>query len=315
MDEFLATLASIVGSATPLVYASLGETITEKAGVVNLSLNGSMALSAMTGFAVAFYSGNLWLAFLAAAAISAAVAALVAFSGIVLRLNQVAVGFVLTLFLASLADFLGNPVVRKPGPFVPAWDVPLLSEIPWVGTVFFSQNLSVYLSLVLLIAVAVLFRFSRLGLKLAAVGERPEAAHSRGISVWKYRMGAALVGGALVGVAGAAFSLDVKAGWSDGHIDGFGWIALAIVIFGGWRPGWVAFGCYLFGALQVLALKLQPVFPGVAQILPTLPFPLMIFTLVVVNSKSIQRLGDRNPWLGRVLVRDIPGALGTNFRP
>ncbi len=308
-----ATLASIVAAAAPLVFAAVGETITEKAGVVNLSLDGSIALSAMGAFAIAFTTGSVVLGFVAGAVISALVAMLVAFSGIRLRLNQVAVGFVLTLFLASLAQFLGNPFVRRPGPSVRPLAVPGLSELPFVGKIFFSQNLSVYGSLILIVVVSWVFRRTRVGLELAAVGERPEAAHARGISVSRYRMMAALVGGALVGVAGAAFSLDVKLGWSDTQTTGFGWIALAIVIFGGWRPGWVALGCYLFGALQVVALKLQPIFPGVAQILPSLPFPLMIFTLVVVNSDRLQRLGDRLPFLGRLLVRDAPAALGTNF--
>ncbi len=308
-----ATIASIVAAAAPLVFAAVGETITEKAGVVNLSLDGSIALSAMASFAVAFLTGSVVLGFAVGAILSALVAMLVAFSGIRLRLNQVAVGFVLTLFLAALAQFLGNPFVRQPGPSVRPMSVPLLSEIPFVGRILFAQNISVYASLVLIVVVAWVFRRTRVGLELAAVGERPEAAHARGISVSRYRFGAAAVGGALVGIAGAAFSLDVKLGWSDTQVAGFGWIALAIVIFGGWRPVWVALGCYLFGALQVLALKLQPVFPGVAQILPSLPFPLMIFTLVVVNSDRLQRLGERFPFLGRLLMSDAPAALGTNF--
>ena len=156
---------------------------------------------------------------------------------------------------------------------------------------------------------------SRYGLALRAVGERPEAAHARGIGVWRTQTWATLVGGALVGIGGAAFTLDVKLGWSDGHIDGFGWIALAIVIFGGWRPGRVLLGCWLFGALQVVALRLQPVFPGVAQILPSLPFPLMIGTLVVLNTAWLQGLADRHPRL-RVFVRsDAPSALGVGFQP
>ena len=124
----------------------------------------------------------------------------------------------------------------------------------------------------------------------------------------RHRYLAALVGGALVGVAGAAFSLDQKLGWSDGHTAGFGWIALAIVIFGGWQPVRVAVGCYLFGALQVVALRLQDDLPGLAQILPSLPFPLMIFALVVVNSAGLRRLA-------RADRPEYPGGSYPNHRP
>lgn len=307
------TLASIVGAAAPLVFAAVGEALTERAGVVNLSLDGSMALAAMAGFAVAFLSGSVLLGFAAAAVVAALLALVVAWSGIRLRLNQIAVGFVLTLLAADLADFLGAGFVRRRGPAVQPLAIPWLEDIPVVGRVFFSQNLVVYASLVLVVASSWFLRATRPGLELRAVGERPEAAHARGIRVNRYRAWAAMAGGALVGIGGAAFSLDTKLGWSDGHTAGFGWIALAIVIFGGWRPYRVALGCYLFGALQVVALKLQPVLTGLAQVLPSLPFPLMIFALVVVNAGGVRRVAERVRWLRWITSGESPGALGTNF--
>ena len=308
-----ATLASIVAAAAPLVFAAVGETITERAGVVNLSLDGSILLSAMSGFAIASMTDSVVLGFAAAAATSGIFALIVAWSGIVLKMNQIAVGFVLTLLGASLSAFLGDPFVRQPGPQVAARPIPVLEDIPLVGQALFGQNVSVYASLVLVVVASLFLSRSRVGRELRAVGERPEAAHARGIPVNRYRYLATLAGGLLVGVGGAAFSLDQKAGWSEGVTAGFGWIALAIVIFGGWRPMRVALGCYLFGALQVVALKLQPVFPGLSQILPSFPFPLMIFTLVVVNSKTLRLLAARWPQVGRYLVPVPPSALGTNF--
>jgi ABC-type uncharacterized transport system permease subunit len=310
-----ATLASIVAAASPLIYAAVGEAITERAGIVNLSLDGSILLSAMTGFAVAFLTGSVTLGFAAAAGVSALIALIVAWSGIRLRLNQVAVGFVLTLLGAALASYLGEGFVHRPGPSVSPRPIPGLVDLPWVGRVLFSHNLSVYGSLALVVAAAWFLARSRRGLELRAVGERPEAAHSRGISVARYRYLAAMAGGALVGIGGAAFSLDQKLGWSDGHTAGFGWIALAIVIFGGWQPIRVAFGCFLFGGLQVVALRLQPVIPGLAQILPSLPFPLMIFALVIVNSPVLRRLVGRSHRLSRWLLPEAPGGLGRNFVP
>ncbi len=142
--RLMQTLAGIIAAAAPLIYAAIGETISEKAGVVNLSLDGSILLSAMTGFAAAVASGSVLVGFAAAIAVSVAIAAVVAFSGIELRLNQIAVGFVLFLLARQLALFLGDSYVGQSGPKVPAFDIPLLSELPFVGTVLFSHNLSVY---------------------------------------------------------------------------------------------------------------------------------------------------------------------------
>jgi general nucleoside transport system permease protein len=309
----VATIATIIAAATPLVFAVIGETITEKAGVVNLSLDGSMLLSAMTGFAVAYTTGSLPLGFLAAALVSAGIALVVAFASIEFRLNQIAVGFVLTLLAANLSAFLGRDFVRKPGPFVPSMPVPGLSDLPVVGPILFNQNPLVYGSL-LLIAGSFWFLFhTRPGLDLQAAGERPEAAFARGIPVNRLRYLYTALGGALVGIGGAAFSLDVKAGWADGHVANYGWIALAIVIFGGWHPGRAALGCYLFGLLQIMALKLQPELPNLAQVLPILPFPMMIMTLVIVNRPAVKRLAARSGVLGRLFQGEPPGGLGRAF--
>ncbi|MEA2002043.1 MAG: ABC transporter permease [Actinomycetota bacterium] len=307
------TTGTVVAGAAPLVYATLGETITEKAGVVNLSLDGSLLLSAMAGFGAAYTSGNVIVGFLAAAAASALVALIIAYAGIELRLNQIAVGFVLFLLTTKLSALLGEPFVRQPGPAVPKLEIPLLADIPFLGRALFQHNLSVYGSIVLIAVTYWFFYRTRPGLEMQAVGERPETAFARGISVRWSRYFYTGLGGALVGIGGAAFSLDQKFGWSEGHVRNFGWIALAIVIFGGWHPIRVALGCYLFGALQVVALKLQPVFPGLSQVLPILPFPTMILTLVVINRPGFRALGDRFASLRNFLASEPPAALGTNF--
>lgn len=308
-----ATIASIVAAATPLVYAVIGETITEKAGVVNLSLDGSIMLSAMTGFAVAATTDSLLLGFLAAMLVSMAVAALIAFASIKLRLDQIAVGFVLTLLAADLSGFLGDDYVGRRASGVPAFEIPLLSDIPFFGDVLFNHNLSVYGSFVALIAVYFFMYRTRRGLELQGVGERPEAAYARGLPVNRLRYIYTIVGGAFVGLAGAAFSLDVKLGWREGLTQNFGWIALAIVIFGGWNPLRAAIGCYLFGALQVLALKLQPTLPDLSQILPILPFALMIFILVLIYLDGFKRLGEKYPFVRRIIGGDPPSGLGRVF--
>ncbi len=146
------TLASMLADSAPLVFAVIGETISEKAGVTNLSLDGSILLSAMVGFAVAFTTDNLYLAFLAAMFVGALVASIVAFSSIVLKLDQIAVGFVLTLLCTDLSTFFGNPFVRKPGPAVPHLPIPFLADIPVIGKLFFDQNVVIYLSFILIAA-------------------------------------------------------------------------------------------------------------------------------------------------------------------
>lgn len=307
------TIASIVAAAAPLVYASIGETISERAGVINLSLEGSLMLAAMASFAAASTSGSLVVGFLAAALVGAVVASIIALADIRLHRNQIAVGFILAITAAELSSFLGTPYVRQPGPAVGHLTIPVLSDLPLVGRVLFDQDLVVYGSF-LLIAATTWFLFrSGPGLRLQAVGERPEAAHARGLPVQRLRYLYTALGGALVGIGGAAFSLSVKIGWSEGHTRNFGWIALAIVIFGGWHPVRVALGCYLFGALQIAALKLQPVLPGLAQVLPIAPFPLMIGTLLIVRLRPLRRVAERHPALHRILIGDPPSALGQPF--
>jgi len=315
------SLASIVAFSSPVVLASIGETISEKSGMINLSLDGSIALSAMTGFAVAYVSGSVTLGMLAAMAVGALVALLVAFASITLRQQQVAIGFVLTMLCTDLADFLGRPFVRQAGPSVPHMPIPYLSDIPFVGPVLFNHNIVVYLSLLSIVAAWWYIYKTQSGLKLQGVGERPESAFARGVNVNRMRYVYCTVGGALVGLAGAAYSLSVRLGWSNHHTFGIGWIALAIVIFGGWNPWRVALGVYLFGLLKTLGSVLQsnPAFRSVpAQIFSTAPFALMIFTLLLISSEGVDRLlGLLPPRLARSMDRAIrgrsPGGLGRPF--
>lgn len=312
-----ATLATIIAAAAPLMFASIGETISEKSGVINLSLEGSLMLSALAGFVVAFETNNTWLGFGAAALVGATFALIVAFSSITLRLNQVAVGFVLAILGIALSSFLGSSYTGKPGGeiAVPPLDIPVLSEIPLVGGALFSHNVVVYASLiVVLVAWWYMYR-TRPGLSLQGVGERPAAAHSRGVPVNRLRYVYTVVGGALVGIGGAAFSLDAKLGWSFLHTRNFGWIALAIVIFGGWHPLRVAVGVLLFGFLQWLALDLQDVFPDLTQVLPIMPFVLMILALVLVNADWLREWADKHPRWGNIVRGDAPSAIGTPYSP
>jgi len=291
-------LAGVLFAASPIIFAVIGETITERAGVINLSMNGTILLCAMGGFAVSARTDSLLAGFLAGAAIGALVSLVVAFSSITLKQSQVAVGFVLALTCRDLAYFLGNPYMGISGPRLPALDIPGLSQIPVLGPLFFQHDLMTYLSFAFIfLAWAWIFR-TRPGLMLQGIGERPASAYVRGANVNLMRYIYTVIGGAIIGLAGPTFSLSVKAGWNGtiSGLDGFGWIALSITIFGGWNPLRAASGAYLFGLLQWLGLVLQSSLPNIpSQVLQVAPFPLMILTLLLVN------IGDAE-WVGRTLA-------------
>ena len=316
-------LASILAAAAPVVLAAVGETITEKSGVINLSLDGTILLSAMVAFSVAYETQNVPLGFLVAGAVGGLVAAMIGIFSLFLNQSQVAVGFVLTLTLKDLAYFLGNSYSRIYGPQVSPFPIPALREIPFLGPVLFSHNLPVYIS-VLIIGLTWWYLYrTPMGLSLRAVGENPEAAYARGLNSRALQMRYTILGGFLVGLAGATFSLCTKPGWGRPQgAEGTGWIALAIVIFGGWHPVKAALGAYLFAFLQVMGIQFQGWWPSVpAQVFQVAPFPLMILALVLMHLAQKgpeKRVMLRQAWLHRLnalLGGSPPGALGKTFRP
>lgn len=319
--ELINIFNSIVANATPLVIASIGETITERAGVVNLSLDGSLVLSAMVGFVAAYVSGSVILGVAVAMLVGGLIALIIAIGGIALRQDQVAVGFVLTLLTADLATFLGQNYTRIPGPQILRAPLPFLADIPVAGPIFFNQTAMVYVSYGLIFGLWYWLFRTRPGLAHRAIGERPEAAFARGTNVNRLRYFYTAVGGALVGLAGAAYSLSVKPGWATPpSMAGDGWIALAIVIFGGWHPFRVVLGAYLFAGLRALAAAIQrtPEIQISVVLLNGVPWVLMIITLLLVSSGAIERLLSVLPrplqkWTRNFLRSDPPAALGTRF--
>ncbi len=313
------TLRGVVRAAAPIIIAGQGELITERSGVINLSLDGSIMLSAMTAHAVARETGSLVYAILAAMAVGAAMAFVVVFSSIGLRLNQVAVGFVLTVLGADLAIFLGKPHFNQPGKELPTLPIPLLKDLPLLGPVLFRHNILVYFSLILIVLVWLYIYRTRPGLTLRSIGEQPEAAFVRGTRVNTLRYFYTLVGGSLVGLAGATYSLSVKLGWKE-DLSGEGWIALAIVIFGLWMPWRVALGAYLIVGLRSIAIDLQDnkVIDLPAQIVNMLPWFLMILTLLMATSGMLKRVERFTPERFKPSVRRFlraapPRALGVPF--
>lgn len=323
MNEINYTIlfASIIAGATPVVFAALGETISEKSGIINLSLDGSIMLSAMTAFVVSYNTGSVVLGFITAALIGGFIALIVAVFSIYMNLSQVAVGFVLTLTARDLAYFLGNSYSRLHGPQITPDPLPFLSEIPFIGSVFFNHNFVIYTCMASIFLVWFYIERTPMGHKLKSVGEYPNAAFSRGINPKKIRLLYTVIGGLFVGIAGASFSLCIKAGWGRPQgCEGTGWIALALVIFGGWNPIKVAIGAYLFSFLQVMGIYFQHWLPSVpSQVFQVAPFPLMIFSLLLVNisqQESILLWSKNKKFIGsflRKIKNNAPGYLGKNF--
>lgn len=326
-DALIIGLAGVVAAAAPVIFATIGETLTERAGVINLSVNGTIILAAMASFAVAVRMESLLLGFLVGMLVGALVAAIVAFTSITLKQSQVAVGYVLALMARDTAYFLGNPFMGLSGPRLPSFPIPVLDRIPFLGKILFDHDLLTYLSLALVVAAWWWIYKTRPGLLVRGAGERPAAAFVRGASVKRLRYLYTILGGALVGLAGPTYSLSVKAGWKGtiSGLDGIGWIALALTIFGGWNPLRGAVGAYLFALLQWLGLVLQPILPGIpSQVLRVAPFPLMILSLLLVGigkTEWVHRTLAGLPEDARRLIQRVlsfmevrpPAALGEHF--
>jgi len=315
--------ASVIAGAAPIVLAALGETITEKAGLINLSLDGSILLSAMAAFVVAYETRSLMAGFAAGAVVGALVASTVAIFSIYLGQNQVAVGFVLTLMTRDLAYFIGNPYSRLQGPQVAPLAISGLNKIPFFGDVLFNHNIPIYFSLILIgLSWWYLYR-TPLGLNLRSIGEHPRASYARGINPQRLQLLYAICGGLLVGLAGATFSLATKPGWGRPQgAEGTGWICLALVIFGGWHPIKAAAGAYLFSFLQVIGISLQEWLPSVpSQVFQVAPFPLMIFTLLIMSfaqKESVLRWAEDKARVKSLLgffSGLAPASLGKPYRP
>jgi general nucleoside transport system permease protein len=281
---FFSIIAGVMIAATPLVFASLGELVVERSGVLNLGVEGMMVMGAVSGFAAAFMSGSAVLGLLAAIAAGAAMALLFGALTQVLSANQVASGLALTIFGLGLSALIGQGFTGKTPPRLPTLYVPGLAEVPVIGRAFRSIDMLVVLSFVLTVAIGWFFRSTRTGLTLRAIGDNPEAAHAIGTKVVRYRLAALLFGGAMAGLGGAYLSLVQTPFWAEKMTAGRGWIALALVVFATWQPARALFGAYLFGGITILQLHGQGL--GIkldAHIMSMLPYIATIVALVLIS--------------------------------
>ncbi|MGH4037115.1 MAG: ABC transporter permease [Sphaerochaeta sp.] len=315
IEFFTRLLAATLAMGTSLTYATLGEVFTEKSGVLNLGVEGTMLMGALAGFTATYFSGSLFLGILMAILIGAFFSLIHAFITISLRANQVVSGLAITMFGTGLANFLG----KKIGPSSNGFNliglnlpvkfnnirIPIISKIPIIGAFFDVSLLTYALYFILPIAWYYMYK-TKFGLSLRAVGEAPRTAAAMGLNVNKNRYLYTMFGGALSGIGGAALSLCFTPSWNDGMTGGMGWIAIALVIFSAWNPGKVAIGTLVFGGITSLQFAIQAA--GIKMIIPVqflaiAPYFITLITLVFMTIRA-QKTNGRFA---------SPSALGTSF--
>ena len=285
MNAFEFILAGMLAAATPFLLAALGELVVERAGVLNLGIEGMMSLSAAIAFIVVHDGGGRGWSFLAAALAGAGLSLVFAALVLGLRANQVAAGLAVGVLGQGLSSLFGNAYESMTITGLPKLGLPVLSGLPVLGRGLFTQDLVVWITLLAALAIWITFNHTKLGLVIRAVGENPHAARALGYPVLRIRTAAVTFGGAMAGVAGAYASTVYTPLWADGMIAGRGWIALALVVFGTWQTGRVVFGACLFGALSLGELSAQAAGVGLpSQVLASLPYAVTILMLVVISS-------------------------------
>ncbi|MGL4798390.1 MAG: ABC transporter permease [Cellulosilyticaceae bacterium] len=299
-------LSAAVIAGTPLLFATLGGMMNEKVGHINLGVEGMMLMGAVMGFSVGLRTQNPYLALLAAMGAGALAALIYGVLTVTLRANQVVTGLTLTIFGTGFANFVGQGLVGQivPTPvkeFLAPVAIPVLSKIPVIGQPFFNQSIFVYMGYGIAVLLLIYYKGTKAGLNTRMIGENPSAADAAGIPVMTYKYFNIMVGGMLCGLSGAFLSLVYVPVWQQNITAGRGWIAVALIIFIGWHPTKAIFGAILFGALDILGLRLQAAGIQINQyFVDMLPYVVTILFLVVGSIRS----GGQNPG---------PKALGTSY--
>ncbi len=304
MEPYALLVAATLNAGTVLALAALGLLINEKAGIVNLGAEGMMLCAAIAGFATVVHTGSDLLGFAAGMAAGALLAGIFGLLVIGLGTNQYATGLAISLFGVGFSAFAGISYVQEKLPARPHFEIPFLSDIPWLGPALFKQHPLVYGVVAFVLALMWFLYRTRTGLVLRSVGESPESAHALGYSVRRIRFVAVLVGGALCGLSGAYLSVVYTPLWVEGMVAGKGWIALALTTFATWRPARILLGAYLFGGVTMLQFHLQGLGVQVSsQLLTALPYVATIVVLALIS---------RNPAWIRI---NMPASLGKPFHP
>ena len=303
--ELVATLFALtLAAGTPLVLAAIGELVTERAGVLNLGVEGMMLVGAVAAFIVAATTQLPWLGVAAGMAAAAALSLVFAFLTLTLMANQVATGLALSLFGIGVSAFAGQHYVSMVIDGIKPLSVAGLSDLPFFGKLLFAHSPFVYLSLAVVASVQWFLFHTRAGLIVRAVGESPDSAHAIGYRVIAIRYAAVVFGGACAGLAGGYLATAYTPQWSEGMTAGRGWIALALVVFGTWKPWRMLAGAYLFGAVTLAQFQAQAM--GVAlpsQLLSMLPYLATIIVLTIISRDAL------------TIRLNAPASLGRPYHP
>ena len=280
--EFI--LAGMLAAATPFLLAALGELVVERAGVLNLGVEGLMAFGAVLAFIIVFHGGGHFLGFVVAGIGSALLSLIFALVALGFRANQVATGLAIGILGQGLSALFGKTYESLTVKGLPKIAIPGLSEIPVLGKLFV-QDIVVWLSLLATLAIWAMFAYSKVGLVVRAIGENPKAAHAIGYPVIAARVAAVAFGGAMAGFAGAYAAVVYTPLWADGMIAGRGWIAIALVVFGTWLTGRIFLGACLFGAVSLMSLAAQATGLDLpSQLLSSLPYLVTIIVLGIISA-------------------------------
>jgi ABC-type uncharacterized transport system permease subunit len=302
---WLLSVADSVTIATTLILAALGALFTERAGVLNLGIEGMLLTSAITSFLMADATGSIWLGLLLGIILGAVLAGIHALLTVVLRANQIVSGLALVIFGTGLANFLGKPAEgRTVRTTIEAVHMGPLSDIPILGPVVFSQNVVTYATILIAIVSSWFLFRTRPGLEVRATGDDPATVDAQGLSVASIRIRYTLIGGALVGLGGAFHMLAMSAAWHlEATTNGIGWIALSLVVFAGWRPIRLIFGAVLFGFTLQLPFTLQA---EQITFIPSALMPMLPYLATLIALIALSRPGSQN-------ILGAPRALGTPF--
>lgn len=285
-------LAGTIRLATPILMPALGQIYTQRAGILNLGVEGTMLMAAVTGFSVAAATGSLWFGFLVGILTGALYSALMAWLSVTLKANQVIAGIGMNILATGLAAYIYRLIfgIRSlPATITPfqSLNIPGLSAIPYVGTVFFQHNILVYFAFALVPITWFILEKTTFGLKIKAVGEHPRAADSKGISVSAIRYAAVIIGGAYAGAGGVFMTIAYLNMFTESVIGGFGYIAVSVVIFGRFDAKRAMWGSLLFGFASALQVRLQALGSGIpSQLLLMLPYIMTIIALIFASKKA-----------------------------
>ena len=304
MDHLAQLIVLTLAAGTPLVYAALGELVTEKSGVLNLGVEGMMLAGAVTSFIVAATTHSAWLGVVAGMTAGAALSLIFGALTLSLMANQVASGLALSLFGIGLSAFVGLDYVSVVIEPITPMDIPALTNLPVVGKLLFGHNPLVYPSIVLLMAIQWFLYRTRAGLIVRAVGESPQSAHAIGFPVARIRYCAVMFGGACAGLGGAYMAVAYTPLWVEGMTAGRGWIALALVVFATWKPWRILAGAYLFGGVTLAQFQAQGIGVDIpSQYLSMLPYLATIVVLAIISRDAA------------AIRLNAPASLGKPFHP